>query len=83
MVSLGAFTGVAHGSVVSGRGEWTSHRGVKKSDGNQAAQPHAPFVVPIGGHLATLAPLGGRFAQRLNRQYTGEAQRTAGDGHRH
>ena len=45
MVSLHTSASVGHGSVASAHGECTRHKGVKKNDGNEAAQPHEPFVV--------------------------------------
>ncbi len=70
MVSLVASASVGHGSMASAHGEYTRHRGVKKNDGNEAAQPHVPFVVPIGDNRATLAPLGGRLLGGQIRQHS-------------
>ena len=83
MVSLDTSASVGHGSVASAHGEYTHHRGVKKNDGNEAAQPQAPFAVPIAGNFATLAPLGTWLLGGQIRQHTGDAQCTAGVGHGH
>jgi multidrug efflux system outer membrane protein len=34
---------------------------VKKNDGHEEAQPHAPFELPIGGSLVAPATLGSRL----------------------